>query len=284
MRRTSKRACERIQPMLSAYADGELNQRQAAAVRRHVGVCPSCRKVLADEQALRALIGEAAEESEPSERVHVSVMNAIRQMPRTPEQTNARRNVWLRRAGGALAGVGCFIVIAVAVITGGGANKAFDAMMPDADAPMGSAPESAGDVNAPSYDADEPSYGLNDKADALPQEPQTPMDPVVPMEPDAPEMESPSQSDGQYTYVLDRVSGEGAELDGESTVWLGDGLEISVSASTRRIKVSFADESCREGSYEIADTELIVVFDDGERVTFEYRLDSERLYLTKKEP
>lgn len=283
MRRTSKRACERIQPMLSAYADGELNQRQAAAVRVHVCSCSSCAQELEQIKTVRALLQESADEAQLPARVHASVMNAVSQMPRTA-RTGATRTVWLRRVGGAMACIGCLCVIGVAVFMGGAGQKAFDAMMPGADAPMGSAPESAGDVNAPSYDADEPSYGLNDKADALPQEPQTPMDPVVPMEPDAPEMESPSQSDGQYTYVLDRVSGEEAELDGESTVWLGDGLEISVSASTRRIKVSFADESCREGSYEIADTELIVVFDDGERVTFEYRLDGELLYLNQKEP
>lgn len=295
MKHTSERACERIRPYLSAYADGELNKRQAAAVRAHVCSCSACAEELESIRALCALMRESAEPTELPARVHASVMQAVEKMPREQKEAKASTVAWLRRLGGAMACVGCLVVIGAAVLSGGVGNKAFDAMMPGASAPMGSAPEASDDANAPYYDADSPDYGLHDKPDRYPEEPmdselpiesEAPMEPgTVPMAPgssaelEQPEGIPPQASEISKTYILYRNSGAGAELDG---VWACDDLKISVASDTKRIKVWFAHESSREGSYKLTDGELIVCFEDGETVRFDCKMEEDTLWLTRK--
>lgn len=280
MEHKRKRACERIQPWLSDYADGELNKRQAAEVQAHVCSCFACASELERISALRDLMREAAKVQEMPARVHASVMSAVSQMPRTEQRTKASHVVWMRRLGGAMACVGCLFVIGVAVLTGGVGNKAFDAMMPEANAPMGSAPEAADDADAPYTDA-------NDKVVELPEMPEAPTEPeVVPMAPGASaDMERPSDvtppqaSVVGKTYALQRISGEGEGLDG---VWTCDELKISFSSDVQRVKVWFAREGSREGSYELTDTELIVCFDEGDRISFDMKMEEGTLWLTRK--
>lgn len=279
MKQRNNNACERIRPWLSAYADGELNKRQTAAVRAHVCTCSSCAQELEELEHVTALLKETAEDVAPSAQLHASVMRAVRQMPRT-EKANSSRHVILKHVGGALACVGCLMVIGVAVMSGGTfdgiKNMGFDSVMaPEGQAPM----EDAGaSVGSPDF-----SYGTADKDttnDQVSEEPETPMAPSDPMEPEADCPEDVGGEVGQY--VLERVSGEGNTLDGTSTVWAGDDLKISVSASTRRIKIWFARESSREGSYELTDTELTVCFDDGECMSFDWKMEEDTLWLTRK--
>jgi hypothetical protein len=289
MEHKHKRACERIQPRLSDYADGELNRRQAAEVQAHVCSCFACANELERIHALRDLMREAAKVQEMPARVHASVMSAVSQMPRTEQRRKASHVVWLRRLGGAMACVGCLVVIGVAVLTGGVGNKAFDAMMPEANAPMGSTPEASDAADVPYIDADSPEYGLNDKPDRYPEEP---MDPEVPMEPgtvpmapgssaelEQPEVLPPQASVVGKTYALQRISGEGEGLDG---VWTCDDLKISFSSEAQRVKVWFARESSREGSYELTDTELIVGVEEGGRISFDMKMEEGSLWLTRK--
>lgn len=284
MRKTSKRVCERIQPMLSAYADGELNQRQAAAVRVHVCSCSSCAQELEQIKTVRALLQESADEAQLPARVHASVMNAVSQMPRTA-RAGATRTVWLRRVGGAMACIGCLCVIGVAVFMGGAGQKAFDAMMPGASAPEASdAPDAAFDADVPYGDVnDKYSGGSNAPTDPMPVPPaerEEPDMPEAPTDPALPE-DVPPESAERTQYKLQRTDGAGEGLDG---VWACDDLKISLSTNTQRIEVWFAHESSREGSYELTDTELTVYFEDGEQVIFDYQLDGKLLYLNKKEP
>ena len=281
MKHTSERACERIRQQLSAYADGELNRRQAAAVRAHVCFCSACAQQLEDINALRALMREVAEPAELPVRVHASVMQAVGNMPRTATKVSATRTVWLRRVGGAMACIGCLCVIGVAVFMGGAGQKAFDAMMPGASAPEASdAPDAAFDADVPYGDVnDKYSGGSNAPTDPMPVPPaerEEPDMPEAPMDPALPE-DVPPQSAESTQYKLGRVDGKG--LDG---VWACDDLTISISSDTQRIKIWFVRESSREGSFELTDTELIVHFEDGETVRFDCKTEEDTLWLTRK--
>lgn len=55
--------CEQIEPMLSAYLDGELDADERAAVERHVADCPAC---AAELRELRGVVGVADELAAPS--------------------------------------------------------------------------------------------------------------------------------------------------------------------------------------------------------------------------
>jgi hypothetical protein len=118
------------------------------------------------------------------------------------------------------------------------------------------------------------------------------MDPEVPMEPgtvpmapgssaelEQPEVLPPQASVVGKTYALQRISGEGEGLDG---VWTCDDLKISFSSDGQRVKVWFARESSREGSYELTDTELIVCFEEGDRISFDMKMEEGSLWLTRK--
>lgn len=52
--------CFRSRSRLSAYADGALGARAAARAGRHVALCPACRKIVSDQQRLRALLRQGS--------------------------------------------------------------------------------------------------------------------------------------------------------------------------------------------------------------------------------
>ncbi len=52
--------CKQIEKLLSAYADGELNERQKALVEQHVANCPHCAALLDEYLALNAAIADCA--------------------------------------------------------------------------------------------------------------------------------------------------------------------------------------------------------------------------------
>ena len=112
MKRTTQNGCERVQELLSAYVDGELNKRRSAAVERHLAVCPSCRAMAEQLREVSRLLCEGAENVLPPATLCPSVMHAVHGMPR--DQRVARARV-LRQVGAALACVGCLLVIGVAI-------------------------------------------------------------------------------------------------------------------------------------------------------------------------
>lgn len=252
MKQPSKTACERIQPWLSAYADGQLNKRQTAAVRAHVCGCPSCARELEEIGKVTALLRECVDFAEPSPRIHASVMQAVNGMPRALLKQSSRYTV-LRRVSGALACVGCLVVIGAAVLMGGVTNKSFDAMSPEAESPMYNGADGGADAE-----------------DQVTQEPS-----VAPMEPDLPTQDVTVRA----TYVLDRMSGTDGVLDGE---WEGDGLTLSLSPETDEVKVCFEGENVRSGTYKRSGSELTLRFDDGGRMSFDYRIEEGRLWLMRK--
>ncbi len=264
MKQRNENACERVRPWLSTYADGELNKKQTAAVQKHVRSCPSCAKELAVLDGMTALLRETVEHVEPSATLHDSIMRAISEMPRTATARTARYTV-LKRVSGALACLGCLAVIGVAVMLGGANQKDFDAMSPEAD----SAPDNGGYKDAVTEDCDAP-------YDSVPTEPSSP-----PMESEKPTHDNEDMEQLELTtYVLDRISGVGDALDG---VWECDRLQLSVASDTSSIKVWFARESSRQGRYVLTDNELTVCFEDGESMRFDWKMEEDTLWLTRKE-
>jgi len=53
--------CKRVQRQLKAFADGELSPRRNTKVERHLGGCGACRSVLAETEAVQALLATDAE-------------------------------------------------------------------------------------------------------------------------------------------------------------------------------------------------------------------------------
>ena len=259
MKQRNENACERIRPWLSAYADGELNKKQTAAVRAHVCACSSCAQELEELEQVTVLLRASAEDITPSEQLHASVMRVVSKTPRTMPSPFSRNTV-LKRVGSVLACAGCLVVIGVAVISGGIKDESFDAMSPDADAPMAEAP--------------------NGNSEDFASEDKTADEPDAPMEPeDSPPPESPGDVAGE-TYVLTRAVDVGSdELDGE---WMGDGLTLSFAPQTEQIKMCFDGEETRVGVYKLSDTELTVRLEDGERLYFEWSIEGGTLWLIRK--
>lgn len=128
--------CERIEPLLSAYADGELEQALVEEVRAHLLGCEGCRKLLDRFKAVDRLYAELACE-EPTEgrwrQMMWNVLGRAEVLPesegyltagprRIPMSISSGRSVrWAGWAAGitALAGV---VLVAVFMIFGGPAR------------------------------------------------------------------------------------------------------------------------------------------------------------------
>lgn len=263
MKQQKVNTCERIRPWLSAYADGELNKKQAAATHKHVCDCPSCERELEQLRQMTALLRESVECPEPSAALHASIMRAVSEMPRTATAKTARYTL-LKRVSGALACVGCLAVIGVAVmlggINGGVKNESFDhAMSPEAEKPMAGASDNDGNGNFPT-------------ADQAPNEPSLP-----PMDVENPEYGASETL--KKSYVLDRISGESNALEGE---WAGADLSLTFSPENEQVKMLFNGEDVHEGTYKASDTELTIWPKDGECMSFDWSIKEGRLWLIRK--
>lgn len=112
-------ACEVVSGLIIEYIDGELDDRTAELVERHIEVCADCRKLYCD---LRAVCRAAADSAfcVPDE-LHTRVMAAVR------AEKSARRRTKLMRRVSAYAGVGiaamlCIIIGVAAIFNSLGKN------------------------------------------------------------------------------------------------------------------------------------------------------------------
>lgn len=263
MKQRNDNACERIRPRLSAYADGELNKKQAAAVHKHVCDCPSCEREWKRLCQMTALLREATAYDEPSAALHASIMRAVSEMPRSKMTKSAHYTV-LKRVSGALACIGCLVVIGVAVamggMNGGVKNESLDHVMsPEAEKPMAGASDNDGNGNFPT-------------ADQAPNEPILP-----PMDVENPEYGASETL--KKSYVLDRISGTSNALEGE---WSGADLSLTFSPETKQVKMLFNGEDVRAGTYRVSSNELAIWPEDGEYMSFEWSIEEGRLWLIRK--
>lgn len=262
MKQQKVNTCERIRPRLPAYADGELNKKQAAAVHKHVCDCPSCEREWKRLCQMTALLRETAAYDEPSVALHASIMRAVSEMPRTATAKTARYTL-LKRVSGALACIGCLVVIGVAVamggMNGGVKNESLDHVMsPEADSSM---EEVTDDVN-----------GNFPTADQAPNAPTLP-----PMDVENPEYGASETL--KKSYVIDRISGTSNALEGE---WSGADLSLTFSPETKQVKMLFNGEDVRAGTYRVSSNELAIWPEDGEYMSFEWSIEEGRLWLIRK--
>lgn len=76
-----KDKCKRIHPILGAWSDGELPDRKAMRIARHVEACPVCRAEIDRIKALRSLLQDgfaaAAVEDETLSFLHQRILNQV---------------------------------------------------------------------------------------------------------------------------------------------------------------------------------------------------------------
>ncbi len=58
------RTCDRIEALVERRLDGELGERRAARVGRHLATCPRCGKIASDLRMIRGWLAESAVEAE----------------------------------------------------------------------------------------------------------------------------------------------------------------------------------------------------------------------------
>ncbi len=80
--------CKQIEKLLSAYADGELNEQQKTLVAQHVAHCPHCAALLDEYLALNAAIADCAVQA--PEGFTERVMQAVEHEQKTPLKPQGR--------------------------------------------------------------------------------------------------------------------------------------------------------------------------------------------------
>ena len=105
--------CEKIEKLLAAYADGELNRRQKALVEQHVAHCPHCKALLDEYLALNDVLASCAVKAPEgfAERIMESVQH-------TKQAAPAARGVRLGRIA-PFVGVGVAAVLCIGVLSSG---------------------------------------------------------------------------------------------------------------------------------------------------------------------
>ena len=287
--------CEQIELLLGAFADGELNSRQTAAVQQHLGGCPSCARRLDELQRLSLLVDEAVCDETMPAHLHASVMRVVRETK--PQKRPAFASAWRRFGTVAVCGL-CLVVVAVALMAGGG-DKALmegvfdsnvmspdasgDAETPDGGHPLWDKSESADDSYHDIYNGiyDTPTSPDTPQEPMMPEDPMAPNEPLAPDAPDTPkEPDLPTADEVSGTYRLARADGLASEtLDGE---WVGEELRLTLYAKSGEAKVAYSDRSAYMATYEAKNGVLTLVDTVGEIERFEYRFEEGVLWLTRK--
>ena len=105
--------CKQIEKLLSAYADGELNEQQKALVAQHVAHCPHCAALLDEYLTLHAAIADCAVQA--PEGFTERVMQAVKREQAAPAKPQGR-GVRLGRIA-PFVGVGVAAVLCISVVS-----------------------------------------------------------------------------------------------------------------------------------------------------------------------
>jgi anti-sigma factor RsiW len=108
--------CEHVERNLDAYVDRELDASEASAIRDHVAVCGSCRRLIAQREALSRLV-RAVPAYEAPARVRARVA------------TQAGRSSWYRRATMLAAAAAVVLSMSGGVMMMRGATSRSDAIV-----------------------------------------------------------------------------------------------------------------------------------------------------------
>lgn len=90
------KTCEEFAPLLSAYFDGELTERECAEVRAHLENCETCRVRLAEYAAVRSEMLTVFAEEEVPEGFAEGVMAAVRAEKAAAAPKKAKKRTWKR--------------------------------------------------------------------------------------------------------------------------------------------------------------------------------------------
>ncbi len=105
--------CKQIEKLLSAYADGELNEQQKALVAQHVAHCPHCAALLDEYLALNAAIADCAVQA--PEGFTERVMQAVEREQKAPVKPQGR-GVRLGRIA-PFVGIGVAAVLCISIVS-----------------------------------------------------------------------------------------------------------------------------------------------------------------------
>lgn len=133
-----KAECERIEPLLGAYMDGELKEAQLEEVKAHLADCPDCREVTDQFRQVDGLYGELSCEVPTEGRWKQMMWNVLprsgvpqepdvrltagpRRIPMTISEKRSTR--WAGFTAGVLALAGMALVVAFIFFGGPGAGR-----------------------------------------------------------------------------------------------------------------------------------------------------------------
>lgn len=276
-------ACEQVEALLGALADGELNKRQAAAVREHLDGCPSCARKLADLEQLSSLVTDAVTEEPLPPTLHDSVMRVVRES--APDRRPLRASA-MKRWGTVVACGVCLVVVAIALFSGGRGNVVmegiFDSKAETPDATM--EPDAEDNYGGADFDSDSSIEDVPETPHA-PITPNTPAEPAMPDEPMSPEKpmdpDQPTADEVQSVYMLKRADGTVAGTwNGD---WIGESMRLSFVEPVGEVKVSYSGWSeSRVARYTAKNGELLLVYEDGGEECFTFDCKEGVLWLTRK--
>ena len=94
-------SCDKIEPWISAYIDGELDAQQSLIVEAHLASCPACQAVADDFRRIGADLAEAGR-VKPSmsllHRVKQKLAEAAKEQPPARERKSGSAFAWQRTA------------------------------------------------------------------------------------------------------------------------------------------------------------------------------------------
>ena len=263
--------CEQAEALLGALVDGELNKKQAAAVREHLGGCPSCARKLPELERMSSLLADAVADEPLPPTLHASVMRVV--CSERPARVPARKTAAWRQWSAVAACVLCFVVVAVALLSNGGGLKmetAFDNAPSSPNAWMDSV-------------TDEVLHGGAEKGEETPDLPMMPDTPSELMEPEEPSFspDLPTADEAQRAYKLCRADGTTVQtLNGE---WIGEELRMIFDEQAGEVNVAHAAQSeMRAATFTRQNGVLTLVYADGTTECFAFEWKEGVLWLIRQ--
>jgi hypothetical protein len=268
---------------MDAYLDGELNIKAAAALDEHLKECPDCAAQVEEARELLALVS-ACDDVQPDAALHESVMRSVREQPRRVGKPAFTAN--MRRWGGALAGVCLLLAVLLlppVLLRGNAQEPSYDKNHSNS-SPQG-----------PSMDGNgggwfEDIFGDSSNKEECPS-------PSIPNESPGGAMDSapdaPNGGEGESglsrEFLLIRMDEEGEDSSEENTTlwesldgeWKGERMGLVIDTETGEILL-MTEKSEYCGTAKLNGTVLTMRLDNGERLTFEVRLEGNELWLTMK--
>jgi anti-sigma factor RsiW len=106
--------CDQALELISAKLDNMLTAEESAALEEHLALCPDCRALLADFQAMQAALPGALE-AQPPAGLKEDILAAVHAAKVTPLPEKRRERRWRPRAWASLAAVLAVVILGMGV-------------------------------------------------------------------------------------------------------------------------------------------------------------------------